>query len=66
MTRMQAWGRVERTKTAAIEDATDAFGRLVAETRRTQIGWLRYDEVRPTPTGFQARVSARTRPRRER
>lgn len=65
MQRVQAWGRVRKTKGDAIDDAVNALGRLAAELRKTQVGYPRYDEVRPTPTGYQARVSATMRPRWE-
>lgn len=63
--RTQAWGKVERTKSKAIESAADALRRLETETRRTRTSSISYDEVRPTPTGYQARVSADTRPGRK-
>jgi len=65
MERVQAWGRVRKTKSAAIEDAAAALARLASELRRTVVGYPRYDEVRPTPTGYQARVSVRMRPKGE-
>lgn len=63
MGRSSAWGNVRRTQQAAINDAVDELGKLAAGTRQKQVGRENYEEIRKTPTGYQARVSARMQPR---
>jgi hypothetical protein len=58
LNRTPAWGNVKRTKGAAIDDASKNLRRLRAESRAQQRGHEHVDEVRRTPTGWQARVSA--------
>jgi hypothetical protein len=56
--RTSAWGRVQPRRCSAIDDALIQMRRLASSTHCRQIGATRIEEVRTTPTGYQARVSA--------
>jgi hypothetical protein len=59
-----AWGSIRRTRHDAIDSATANLRRHAAETGRVVTGAHDVEEVRKTPTGYQARVAGNMRPNR--